>query len=164
MKIFFITLLCITPFLAQANVCEVPKSAININGLSLGRSITHIQKEHPNTFDFDLKGDKAGIGLVDQGDFEDRFHGTPATTAGYISFDKKTKLVTGFSVGFDHLNEFSAGKYKNGLIALYALPRKNWKYSKSSDGYQEFSYTCDDYSIEINHSEEQNSFMIIESH
>lgn len=148
--------------LSYANVCDVPKKSINIHGLYLGKPIAQVKSEHPNTFKFDLAGESASIGFIDQSDFKDNFHGTPVTGAGFISFNEK-KLVTGFSVNFDGLREFDALRYKNGVTALYGLPTKNWKQSKKSDEYQEFSYDCNEYSIEIFYSTVRNNFMIVKS-
>ncbi|PUU99753.1 hypothetical protein DCD76_17580, partial [Acinetobacter baumannii] len=92
-------------------------------------------------------------------EFEDAFSGTPATNAGFISFDGNTKLINAFSVSFGHLDNFSANNYKNGLVALYSLPKTGWIESKSN-GVKVFKYECTDYSLEINYNPERSSFMI----
>lgn len=162
MRKFLFGLLSTFSCLSYANVCDVPKKSINIHGLYLDKPIVQVKREHPNTFNYDLEGDSASIGFVDQSDFKDNFHGTPITGAGYVSFNNK-KLVTGFSVRFDGLSQFNAQRYKNGVIALYGLPTKNWKQSKNSNEYQEFLYECNEYSIEIVYSAERGSFMVVKS-
>ncbi|MFX4717815.1 hypothetical protein ABTG45_18910, partial [Acinetobacter baumannii] len=76
---------------------------------------------------------------VHSNEFEDAFSGTPATNAGFISFDGNTKLINAFSVSFGHLDNFSANNYKNGLVALYSLPKTGWIESKSN-GVKVFKY------------------------
>ena len=149
------------PVLAQAGVCEVKKSDIDINGLSLGKSILTIRTDHPRTFDIDYDVGRASIGYVDQKDFQDRFSKTPISSSGYITFDKQTKAIKEFSVGFDRLGDFSPEKYKAGVVALYSLPKANWTVLNSVEGNKSFNYNCDDYSIKIVHSVDRESFMVV---
>ena len=157
-KIILLGLICL-PVFAYANSCEVAKSKINISGLALGKSILSLKAEHPKNLSIDHETNKANINYVHSNEFEDAFSGTPATNAGFISFDGNTKLINAFSVSFGHLDNFSANNYKNGLVALYSLPKTGWIESKSN-GVKVFKYECTDYSLEINYNPERSSFMI----
>lgn len=158
MKYIGFLLLALMPTYSLATSCEIPKDKIDISGLFLGKSVLSLKKEHPNTLDYDLKSGDASIRFVDQMDFQDRFRGTPASSSGYINFDKTTYGITEFSVVFDRLADFKASNYKNAIIALYDLPLKNWKSDKQQ---RTFTYSCDNYEIEIYYAPDRSNFIVV---
>lgn len=160
MKIFSILLGVFITSSVYADVCEVNKNQISISGLELGKSVLKLKQEHPKSLFLDFENNRANISYVHSNDFDDAFHGTPATSSGYVEFDGNTKLIKGFSISFNHLSAFSAANYKNGLIALYSLPKNGWIESKRN-GVQSFKYTCSTYSLEIYFNPERESFMVV---
>lgn len=160
MRLLLISLIFFTSISAYANKCEIDKSKINISGLALGKSVLKLKSEHPTSLMFDYENNRANISYVHSNEFKDAFNGTPATSAGYISFDGNTKLIKEFSVSFDHLREFNVNNYKNGLIALYSLPQNGW-YKPNSKQNNVFKYSCSDYEMEIYYDPERGSFMIV---